>query len=224
MSVMLGGVELQGFEVPSGLRFGGRQNMVVHRLPGGGRIVDVLGPDAADISWSGILAGGDANGRVVTLDTLRCAGAVIPLEWHGFQFPVLIAELNFTFRNAWWIPYYIRCVVANPAGNTAMWPLPAANYAISADVTEASSFTDMSGVVAALAPPDSGVQGTLDNATALAAIGQVTAATDVGIAAAGSALATDDLAAIASAAGTLANLSAARGFIARASSNLNSER
>jgi hypothetical protein len=56
----LGGVPFQDFEVPEQIRFGGSQRLAVHELIGGGRVVDALGDDAGEISFSGIFSSSDA--------------------------------------------------------------------------------------------------------------------------------------------------------------------
>ena len=67
-SVILGPVLLRDFEVPERISFGGRQAIVVHRLPGGARVIDAMGRDDAEIAFSGIFSGPDATRRARTLD------------------------------------------------------------------------------------------------------------------------------------------------------------
>ena len=60
VTLLLGPVAFQDFEVPCGVNFGGRQRLALHRLPGGSRVIDALGRDDAQISFSGIFSGSDA--------------------------------------------------------------------------------------------------------------------------------------------------------------------
>ena len=58
--VILGPIALQGFEVPESITIGGAQRLAIHRLPGGARVIDALGPDdaagtAGGAATSGIL-------------------------------------------------------------------------------------------------------------------------------------------------------------------------
>jgi hypothetical protein len=110
-TVTLGLVTLEAFEIPATIAFGGKQHLAVHDLPGGGRVIDVLGGTDTDITFSGIISGSDADTRAQLLDALRISGATIPLSWGEQFFLVIISEANFNYRKPWWIPYQLRCVV-----------------------------------------------------------------------------------------------------------------
>src|SRR5690242_17085448 len=84
--LVLGPVAFSDFEVPERIRFGGAQRLTVHKLPGGARVIDALGPDDTELGWSGIFAGPDATERALLLDQLRVRGAVLPLKsWNSRQ-------------------------------------------------------------------------------------------------------------------------------------------
>jgi hypothetical protein len=87
--LVLGPVLFADFEVPERIGFGGRQQLVIHQLPGGGRVIDALGRDDADISWSGFFSGEDAADRARVVDTLRAQGQPLPLIWDAFYYTVL---------------------------------------------------------------------------------------------------------------------------------------
>lgn len=110
-TVTLGPYTLQSFEVPAVIHFGGRQRLVVHDLPGGGRVIDALGGSDSDIIFSGIISGNDADTKVQLLDALRISGLSVPLIWSDQYFIVILAEAHFDFRKSWWIPYEVRCTV-----------------------------------------------------------------------------------------------------------------
>ena len=113
--LLLGPVAFAGFEIPERIGFGGRQRMAVHRLPGGARVIDTLGPDDADVVWSGVFSGAEAMARARELDALRCAGLPLPLTWDGFFALVVIAQFSAEYRNPSWVPYRISCtVLENP--------------------------------------------------------------------------------------------------------------
>lgn len=111
VALLLGPIAFQDFEVPSGVNFGGRQRLAVHRLPSGLRVVDTLGRDDADICFTGIFTGSDATLRARGIDELRAAGLALPLTWDVFFYTVLIAEFYADYCNSSWIPYWIRCTV-----------------------------------------------------------------------------------------------------------------
>ena len=72
--MILGPFVFTDFAVPDRLPFGGKQHMTVHKMPGGSRVIDCMGPDDDDRSWSGILWGDDALAEALTLDAMRRAG------------------------------------------------------------------------------------------------------------------------------------------------------
>lgn len=123
--VVLGDFSFDEFEVPAQVQFGGSQAMVVHRLVGGERVVDLLGPDDADIEWSGIfmnstgvnittlsLDAGDRDPhlRALRLDQMRAAGDPLPLVWGTNFYSVIIKSVRFDTRYGH-VPYHITCVV-----------------------------------------------------------------------------------------------------------------
>ena len=185
--LVLGPVAFQGFEVPEQVTVGGRQRLVVHRMPGGGRVVDALGPDDAELVWSGTLSGPDAAERFRLLDTLRRAGEPLALAWDAFAYGVVISNLEADIASPWWIPYRIACTVLQD--NTAL-PLAAAVVGAALDDRAlAAGYAGSGGV-----PAD------------------VDAAMDAAVAG----LASSDLGDVIAAGGRLAELSAARGYALRA--------
>ncbi len=62
-AVSLGPITFTGFEVPSRINFGGSQRLVVHRFPGGARVIDSLGDDPARPEWKGSFTGPLAAAR-----------------------------------------------------------------------------------------------------------------------------------------------------------------
>ena len=109
----LGPVLFQDFEVPERVRFGGKQRLAVHVLPGGGRVVDAMGADEAPVSWAGVFSGPGAGERAALLDGMRRAGNVVPLAWSGSRYSVVIEMFEAEAVNPAWIPYRISaCVVA----------------------------------------------------------------------------------------------------------------
>ena len=115
---VLGPVAFQGFEVPERISLGGKQQLAVHNLPGGGRVVDALGPEEAPMRWSGTFSGPDAAERVRTLERLRRSGATLPLSWDGWRFTVVIQEFGAETTSPWWIPYHIQlCVLPDDEFN-----------------------------------------------------------------------------------------------------------
>jgi hypothetical protein len=109
--VSLGDFVFQGFEVPESITWGGAQRLVVHKFVGGGRTIDAMGRDDADITWSGIFLSSDASQRADSLDQLRVAGVPLALQFMGRQYSVLIASFQATHRRVNHVPYQIKCTV-----------------------------------------------------------------------------------------------------------------
>lgn len=121
---VLGPVVFEAFEVPERISLGGRQRLAIHNLPGGGRVVDALGPEEAPMRWSGVFSGPHAAARVRTLERLRRSGAVLPLAWDGWRFTVVIQEFGAETASPWWIPYRIKLCVLREGDLVAAEPLP----------------------------------------------------------------------------------------------------
>ena len=171
VTLLLGPVVFQDFEVPSGVNFGGRQRLVMHRLPGGSRVIDALGRDDAQISFSGIFSGSDATLRARSLDQLRVAGIALPLTWDVLFYTVLISEFQASYRSSWWIPYRIVCtVLRDEASELIQFAASLATTAL-ADIGTASGYAidmrvDLSPLQAALAAPGATTRGTAAYAAA----------------------------------------------------------
>lgn len=111
-TVSLGGMNLSGLEVPEKLNWGGQQRTVQHKLPGGARIIDLMGADDADIKWSGYFQGPLANSRARSIDAMRAAGRPVPLSWPGFTRTVIVSDFTCSSeRGGWLLPYSVTCVV-----------------------------------------------------------------------------------------------------------------
>lgn len=108
--VVLGDFTFAGFEVPESVPIGGAQSMTVHRLPGGDRVVDLMGDDLADISWSGTFLDGNPEARARQLDQMRSDGMPLPLHFGHSFYTVLIRSLTATVQYGR-VGYSIACLV-----------------------------------------------------------------------------------------------------------------
>ena len=217
-SLTLGPVAFAGFELPSSITFGGRQRLAIHRLPGGVRIIDALGPDPADLAFSGIFTGPDAADRARLLDTLRMVGQALPLAWDAFLYTVIVERFEADYRSPWWVPYRISCSVLRDEAAVLVATLTSLDPALAADLLAAGSVATAAAV--AVAAPNATIAGTAAYAAAQASLAATLAALDTQAAATAPSLASDDLPTAANAAGMLAQISASRAYAARASSNL----
>lgn len=139
--LILAGITFDAFSTPRRLPFGGNQAMVVHKLPGGSRVIDTLGPDEADIAWECQFYGDDAFARVQAIDALRAAGQLVPLTFNGQARQVVIAQflpINRRFPN--WFEYSIVCTVAsNPMLGNLMPDTSTMDDLVGDDLSSAST-------------------------------------------------------------------------------------
>ncbi|CAH2606515.1 conserved protein of unknown function (plasmid) [Rhodovastum atsumiense] len=89
-AVMLGDFTFQDYEVPERICWPRQQQLVVHRLPGGNRVIDAMGPDPGEIAWSGFMLGPDASDRARELSWMCDAGDAVPLSWGDHVYTVVI--------------------------------------------------------------------------------------------------------------------------------------
>ena len=228
-ALLLGPILFQEFELPERVRWGGGQKLVVHRLPGGARVVDSLGRDDADIVWSGVFSGSDAAVRAGALDLMRAEGGAWPLTWDWFFFTVVIARFDADYTRSNWIPYRITCTVVRDETAAAVETAVSLTASVLDDLTTAQGFA--SGValgvaVSSLASSTATQRGTSAFVGARTALLAASQQIDSGIAATegqlGSVSVSDaaGLDSTAGLAGELATLTAARGYVNRAGTNL----
>jgi len=89
--VILGTVSLTGMEVPDMMRVGGQQRLAIHNLPGGEKLIDVVGNDDARLELSGRFVGSSALERAQAVEAIRNQGrpvifSVAGLSWRVFVF------------------------------------------------------------------------------------------------------------------------------------------
>ncbi|VVC75987.1 hypothetical protein AQUSIP_12880 [Aquicella siphonis] len=120
--VKLGDFVFRDFEIPDYINFGGQQQLVQHDLIGGNRVVDSLGKNDTDISWSGLITGSDALERAEQLNLMRAQGQPLTLTWFNLSFTVIIQSLNLRTERYYKIDYDINLRViidrTNPNVNT----------------------------------------------------------------------------------------------------------
>lgn len=113
MPLLLGDILFRDFEIPSRLAgaVGGRQMLAKHKLIGGKRITDAMGPDPADPTWEGRFRGPNAEDRARAVDALRAAGQEVLLTFGSFQYSVVVEEFTCEYLQAYEIPYRIKCYI-----------------------------------------------------------------------------------------------------------------
>lgn len=233
----IGSINLQDFEVPTCIRYGGHQRLAIHRLLDGGRVVEPLGPDESEIQFDGVFTGQHAIARARTLDQLRSSGAVVKLTWHSYQYPIILRKFRADYSNAWWISYSLSCVVLMHASGLSS-SATTIEAAIASDIsTAASALASMGIELGAMSTATTAagalVLGTTANVQAAAAAAGTLAAVNLAIAAASQAIASNsqgqsDASFFATSVstqlanvGTLATATTAQSYVGRIAMNIN---
>ena len=145
-AVTIGGIGLSGLEVPAKMPFGGDQRLVVHKLPGGGRVVDALGRDDRDIEWSGYFTGGNAVARALQLDTIRTSGRQVTLTWGSFRRNVVLKTFDVDYGSAGsLLPYRLVCVVVTIGPGTSQ---PTLLSSVASDISSTLGLDSLAPTVA----------------------------------------------------------------------------
>lgn len=142
MAITIGPIALRDFEVPAAVKYGGTHRTVVHRLGDGRRIIDRLGADDTDISFSGTLSGSDATTRARSLDRLRTTGERVTLQWDTFQLDVIVRQFSADFQSGQWIPYQVSCSVLDNSTQEAASDLSAGERSLQRDVAALASVSE----------------------------------------------------------------------------------
>jgi hypothetical protein len=141
-TIILGDFVFDGWEVPEKVSWGGSQRVNVHKLIGGERIIDSMGPDNADISWSGIFLSADASLRADQLDQMRKDGELLELVFAGRYYSVVISSFQADQRMLSYVPYNITLSVQRDQSIATFPFVDDAIAAVLADTIAALSIVD----------------------------------------------------------------------------------
>jgi hypothetical protein len=117
---ILAGIPLTDVQIPEKMPWGGDHKFGIHKLPGGKRVFDAMGPDNRPITWTGLFYGPLAVSIARAFDVLRQNGAPVTLQWGPFNFLVVIKSFKPDFERVWQITYQIDCEIVqdNSAPNS----------------------------------------------------------------------------------------------------------
>lgn len=236
--LILGPVEFQDFELPARINFGGDQRLATHYLSDGVKVIDALGRDDTDISFSGSISGPDATLRARMLDEMRVSGELYALCWDVFLYSVVIKRFEADYTTGWWIPYRMTCAVVQDEASALIESIVSVSEGVLEDIATAKTYTsvaqvDASVTSALLSRPNATMPGTSAYSVATTALAQTTSDLDgtmseAAVALSGPTVATqgEPIPAIAmmnasvSSAGQLSSAVIARSYYGRAARNL----
>ena len=227
--VVLDSFVFAGFEVPEYITVPGTMGMTVHKMPGGERVIDMLGDDPGDIAWSGTFIDGQPDDRARELEHLRSAGDPLGLQWGPYFYTVVIRSYSFKTMYSR-VSYDIACTVLRNEATAPGGVDPDLTNAVGGDILTAAlgapaalapSLTTAQAAVAALGPL---IPGGSKVAMGLAQLSGVNAQLAGLTASAGNAIGgigkASDLIANTSNAGDLAQSLASNSYVGRAIRNL----
>lgn len=103
-------------ELPESIGFGAAQQLHVHTLVGGARVIDAMGAVPQRQEWSGWFVGPRALARARFLKQLTETGMPVALRYGEFAYTVVIAEFSAEFRAGVNLPYFIALEVISDHG------------------------------------------------------------------------------------------------------------
>lgn len=171
--VTIGSLTLTGMEVPNHIRDGGTQQVAVHKLPGGNKIIDAVGNDPDRLELSGRFVGPTAYERALLLKSMRIAGQPVQFTGAGLSLLVKIVQYSFDYQQKGIvIPY--RLVLEQPpqTGATATGNSSSLSALIGSDA--ASAISGITGAVSDVSTIAGNIAGQLDTV-----VGQVTPIADM---------------------------------------------
>ena len=92
--LILGPFVFDSWSTPERLPFGGKQQLNVHKMPGGSRTIDAMGPDDHDRAFSAKFQGSSALSDALTIDALRVQGAELSYSNGVEARTVIIADFT----------------------------------------------------------------------------------------------------------------------------------
>jgi hypothetical protein len=104
------------YSVPERVPFGGKHSLACHKLIGGQRVIDAMGPDDDPIKWSGRFQGSYATAKGRAVDALRSAGQPVLLTWDQFVYTVVVEDAKLNFERPYQVLYEITCMVESSPG------------------------------------------------------------------------------------------------------------
>ena len=147
--VAIGPVVLTGLEVPEVFDRSSSMQPAIHRLIGGGRVVQLLGANPRGRELRGILTGSGAVERAVTLEALRDSGASVSLTIGAWSETVVVTALELRYAARGSIIHYRLQAEALPEVSVSLaTTVSAVIGAAVADLGQAISSIGLSGLSA----------------------------------------------------------------------------
>ena len=181
----LGEVTFASIELPSIIKWGGKQRIIENVLPGGKVILHSMGVAFPPLTWTGYFEGIGAIGRSRQLYSMLNDGKERRLTWNDRAYTVIIEEFGADDSQTNWIPYAITCRVLRDETLNGNGPPKSLLGQLVSDVSDALGITPadiqlvsqtVTAVQIALQAAGAVTGGTFENASATQATAQAQAA------------------------------------------------
>lgn len=120
--VSLGTIAFKGFEVPEAASWGGAQALTIHKLVGGARVIDAMGPDDRAIKLKGTFLSADADARALRIDAYRKTGTPVGFLYANHLYSVVIKAFEPDYKRPDHIPYSLELEVLKDLTQPPMAP------------------------------------------------------------------------------------------------------
>lgn len=106
----VGGIVLSGPAIPDRVLLGGEHILAVRQIIGGGKTVNLLGPQPSALEWQAAFAGPQAMAQALAIDAMRTSGRVVTISFAGQAAPCVVSSFRWTpTRGGFVVEYAIRC-------------------------------------------------------------------------------------------------------------------
>jgi hypothetical protein len=136
----IAGFTFSGFGVPERINGGGAQQLAVHKLLGGARVIDALGSDDDAIQFEGRFRAADGTDpmtQAAILDQVRRAGRPVELRYWNQAATVVVRSFTWSFQRFHEVPWRIVCEVVRNAAQAAQTPAVTQDSAIQSGISGA---------------------------------------------------------------------------------------
>jgi hypothetical protein len=136
--LQLGDFTFSEYEIPERITMETAIGVVVRKMVGGARNINMMGYDPAPLKWSGMLLGDNALQRASTLKQMALAQKMLTLTFSQYSYSVVIRRFIEDFAREFEIYYQIELEVV--ADNAAQGPTaaPGIDALIGADISTAN--------------------------------------------------------------------------------------
>lgn len=96
------------FAIPERVNGGGKQKTIVHKLIGGIRVIDCMGFDPDDITFSGRFRGATAAIQAKLLETISRSGKPVTFSYYLQIYTAIVADVQWEYERYYEVTFKVR--------------------------------------------------------------------------------------------------------------------